>query len=132
MEIETTKKSSWLAMNAKVKQARILIHQYGTKVPANFSIGTQNQSSMNWHKNGVNGEVTRPPDDQLFLLFVCAIEPGSESTLFTVNLPSNLEDDKEFHGQLHSNKLIDSTGKPLVPRILNIWECLNDFTFYIV
>ena len=112
MEIETTKKSSWLAMNAKVKQARILIHQYGTKVPANFSIGTQDQSSTNWHKNGTNGEVTRPPDDQLFLLFVCAIEPGSESTLFTVNLPSNLEDDKEFHGQLHSNKLIDSTGKP--------------------
>ena len=119
--LEASKKASWLSMNAKVKQTRILIHQYGTKVPSNFTaysqLGLSSSSSSNTYKSVLNGENTRPPDrqmsdgQQIQLLFLCAMEPGTESTLFTSPLP-NLEDDKEYHGTLPWNKLIDSTGFP--------------------
>ena len=110
MDIEIPRRTSWLNMNAKVKQTRILIHQYGTKVPSNFTLYTQGKFPC-IHKNGSNGDIRPPDGKQLQLLFLCASEPGSESTLFTANLP-NLEEDKEFHGVLPWTKLIDSTGFP--------------------
>ena len=88
---------TWLAMNAKVKDTRRLMSQFGAKVPFQFSLW--NPSAQNGHSNGFQSQ-----HEHLQLIFLSVEEPCSECTLFSTVIPN-----EEFHGSLPWTKLIDST-----------------------
>ena len=92
---------SWLAMNAKVRDTRRMISQFGAKVPFHFSIWNPNSNQQNGITNGVSTQ------NHSQLIFLSIQEPCSECTLFSTMIPN-----EEFHGNLPWTKLIDSAGFP--------------------
>ena len=92
---------TWTSMNAKVKDTRRLMSQFGAKVPFHFNLW--NPKSQNGHHGGFqNGFQSQ---EHLQLIFLSIEEPCSECTLFSTVIPN-----EEFHGSLPWTKLIDSNS----------------------
>ena len=91
---------TWTSMNAKVKDTRRLMSQFGAKVPFHFNLW--NPKSQNGHHGFQNGFQSQ---EHLQLIFLSIEEPCSECTLFSTVIPN-----EEFHGSLPWTKLIDSNS----------------------
>ena len=103
-EYHQSEQRTWLSMNAKVKDIRRTVSQFGAKVPGQFSLWNPSGPQNGFTPNGVS-------QNHLQLIFLSIEEPCSECTLFSTSIPN-----EEFHGSLPWTKLIDSTGKPFLKK----------------